>query len=261
MGFPDIRAMAPASAPRAKILVLGGSSDGFDVAAGLVAAGFDPVTSFAGRTATRRTPAGRARVGGFGGAAGLGDYLKAEGVALVIDATHPFAARMKTNAGAAGAASGVPVIHVERPEWAPVPGDRWIMVADVEAAAAAAPVTEGPCFVTVGRQELAPFVARRDLDLLIRVIDAPDAPFPHPRATFLADRGPFGLDAERRLFEARRVGSLVTKNSGGEAAAAKLVAARERGVPVVMVARPPRPDGRRVASAADAVAAAVAMLG
>ncbi|WP_103119976.1 cobalt-precorrin-6A reductase [Methylopila sp. Yamaguchi] len=248
-----------AAGPR--VLVLGGSSEGFAAAERFSALGCDVTTSFAGRTGVRRQPIGAARVGGFGGAEGLAAYLEAERLALVVDATHPFAARMKANAAAACAATGTPLIHVERPPWRPQAGDDWRMAADVTAAAALAPVTRGPCFVTVGRQEIAPFAARRDLTLLLRVIDPPDAPFDHPAATFLCDRGPFALEAERRLFATRGIASVVSKNSGGAAAAAKLVVARELGLPVVMVERPPRPEGVTTGSVAEAARVAAEMLG
>ncbi|WP_020185718.1 cobalt-precorrin-6A reductase [Methylopila sp. 73B] len=248
-----------AACPR--VLVLGGSSEGFAAAERFSKLGYDVTTSFAGRTGARRQPVGHARVGGFGGAEGLAAYLKAERVALVIDATHPFAARMKANAAAACGTTGTPLIHVERPAWRPQPGDDWRTAPDVTAAAALAPATDGPCFVTVGRQEIAPFAARRDLTLLLRVIDPPDAPFDHPAATFLCDRGPFALEAERQLFATRGIGSVVSKNSGGPAAEAKLVVARELGLPVVMVERPPRPEGVTAESVEEAARLAREMLG
>lgn len=248
------------SAP-ACILVLGGSAEGFDVAEKLVARGYEVVTSFAGRTEERRTPAGRSRVGGFGGVEGLRRYIEAEGVAAVADALHPFAARMRANAAAACAALGVPLVRIERPVWTPEPGDDWRIVADMAEAARIAPATEGACFLTIGRQELAPFAARRDLSLLIRVIDLPETPFAHPRATFLRDRGPFGLEAERRLFAKRRIGCLVTKNSGAEASAAKLQVARELGLPVVMVQRPKAPEGLAAEGAEGLVEALARALG
>ncbi|MFD1333413.1 cobalt-precorrin-6A reductase [Methylopila musalis] len=220
-------------------LVLGGSSEGFAVAALLHAHGFDVTTSFAGRTERRRAPQGRVRVGGFGGVEGLAVHLAAERPLCVIDATHPFAARMKANAAEACRRTATPLIHVERPAWTPQPGDDWRPAADVAEAAALIPATEGPCLITVGRQELGPFAARRDVSLLLRMIDPLETPFPHPSATVILDRGPFDLDAERRLFDAHGVASVVAKNSGGAAARAKLDAARERGLPVVMIERPP----------------------
>ncbi|MFD1701887.1 cobalt-precorrin-6A reductase [Methylopila henanensis] len=245
--------------PRA--LVLGGSTEGFAVAERLVALGADVVTSFAGRTERRRAPAGHVRVGGFGGPDGLAAYLEAEKIAVAIDATHPFAARMKANAAEACRAAGVPLAHVERPAWAAVAGDDWREAADVSEAAAMIPATPGPCLVTVGRQELMPFTARTDLVLLLRMIDPLAAPFPHPRAEILLDRGPFSLESERALFETRIVGSVVAKNSGGAAAEAKLTVARERGLPVIMVRRPPRPEGLTFATPEAAVGWAAARIG
>lgn len=243
-----------------RVLVLGGSSEGFAVATLLAARGFDVETSFAGRTERRRTPAGRVRVGGFGGPEGLAAYVTHEGIAAVVDATHPFAARMKANAAHGCRLAGTPLIHVERAPWKPEPGDDWRAAPDVASAARMAPVTAGPCFVTVGRQELAPFAARTDLALVVRAIDPPETPFPHAATTFVLERGPFALDDERRLFERFGIGSVVAKNSGGPAAYAKLLAARERGLPVVMVERPPRPEGLTAASPEEAAERIAAML-
>lgn len=234
------------------MLILGGSAEGFEIAERLVARGLDVVTSFAGRTEERREPAGRSRVGGFGGAGGLARYLEEEAVSVVVDALHPFAARMKANAAAACGARNVPLVRLERPMWRAGPGDDWRIVVDMEAAARIAPATEGVCFLTIGRQELGPFAARRDLRLLVRVIELPEAPFDHPDATFLRDRGPFDLAAERRLFAEWSVGCLVTKNSGAAASEAKLQVAREMGLPVVMVERP-RPPGGSAVVGVDAV--------
>jgi precorrin-6A/cobalt-precorrin-6A reductase len=243
-----------------RILVLGGSAEGFAAADALTALGYEVVTSFAGRTNQRRAPAGLARVGGFGGAEGLAVYLAVEDIALVVDATHPFASRIKAHAAAACADVGATLIQVERPAWAPEPGDDWRLAPDVATAATIVPTTDGPCFVTVGRQGLKPFEARTDLELLIRVIDPPETPYAHPRAEFLCDRGPFSLEAERALFERRRIGCVVAKNSGGAAAQAKLIVAREKGVPVVMVERPAPVPGVSYPTVEEAVAAAAAML-
>ncbi|WP_245479567.1 cobalt-precorrin-6A reductase [Hansschlegelia zhihuaiae] len=243
------------------MLILGGSSDGFAAAEAFLAAGCEVITSFAGRTETRRAPVGFARVGGFGGVSGLAAYLAVEDIALVVDATHPFAAIITRNAAAACAEVGAPLIHVVRPPWTPEPGDDWRVAADLDSAARMVPVTDGPCFLTVGRMKIGPFATRRDVRFLIRTVDPPSPPFDHPDTLLINDRGPFSLDAERALFDEHRIGCLVTANSGGGAAAAKLVAARERGVPVVVVDRPPPPQGRVVATVPEAVAAAEEMIG
>lgn len=246
------------SGPR--VLVLGGSTEGFAAAEALVARGYDVVTSFAGRTKRRRDPLGASRVGGFGGVDGLAAYLAVEDIALVVDATHPFASRMKSHASAACAELGTPLIHIDRPQWTRQPGDDWRIVPDPAAAAELAPASEGVCFVTLGRQHVHHFEKRHDLDLLFRVIDPPEQPCRHPRADFIFDRGPFSLEAERVLFEERRVTCLVTKNSGSSAAEAKLAVARERGVPVIIVDRPRPVDGQVFSSVEEAVAAAADML-
>jgi precorrin-6A/cobalt-precorrin-6A reductase len=252
---------AAVSPPAPRVLVLGGSADGFAAAEALQAMGCEVVTSFAGRTETRRAPVGLARVGGFGGVTGLAAYLAVEDIALVVDATHPFAAVIKRNAAAACAEVGAPLVHVVRPPWTPEPGDDWRVSPDLATAAAITPVTHGRCFLTVGRTKMAHFASREDLRFLIRTVDPPEPPFPHRDTVLVTDRGPFSLESERALFEAYDVGCLVTANSGGPAAAAKLEAARERGLPVVVVDRPPPPEGRVVATVAEAVSIAGQVLG
>ncbi|MFJ5489316.1 cobalt-precorrin-6A reductase, partial [Hansschlegelia beijingensis] len=217
--------------------------------------------SFAGRTKRRRDPLGASRVGGFGGVDGFAAYLAVEDIALVVDATHPFASRMKSNAAAACGEVGTPLIHIDRPQWTRQPGDDWRVVPDAAAAAEVAPASAGVCFVTLGRQHVHHFEKRHDLELLFRVIDPPEQPCRHPRASFLFDRGPFSVEAERALFEERRVTCLVTKNSGSSAAEAKLTVARERGVPVIIVDRPAPVDGNVFATVDEAVAAVAETLG
>lgn len=249
----------PARGP--KVLVLGGTSDGFAAAESLVAMGCEVITSFAGVTETRRQPMGYVRVGGFGGRSGLGAYLAVEDIALVIDATHPFARNIKTNAAAAGADVGVPVIHVLRPAWIREPGDDWRVAPDLVSAAALTPATAGPCFLTVGRMKIAPFASRKDLRFVIRTVEPPSPPFDHPATTLIADRGPFTIEAERALFETHGFGCMVTANSGGDGASAKLEIARELGLPVVVVDRPRPPTGLVVPSVAEALEHAGALLG
>lgn len=246
-------------APR--VLILGGSSDGFHAAELFVGRGYDVMTSFAGRTETRRAPAGLARVGGFGGITGLAAYVAVENFALVVDATHPFASRMKQNAAQACREAGAHLVHVVRAPWRPEAGDDWRLAPDVEKAAALTPRTAGPCFLTVGRMKMAPFAKRRDLTFVVRTVERAEPDFDHPRATFITDRGPFSLEGERALFDQHGFGCVVTANSGGGAASAKLQVARERGVPVVVVDRPPPPPGVVVESPAEALDAALKLIG
>lgn len=233
---------------RARILVLGGTGEGFHLAERLAAtSGFDVISSLAGRTPAPKVPVGEVRRGGFGGPDGLARYLRRERISAVIDATHPFASRMSLNAASACAAGAVPVVHIWRPGWVRQDGDDWREVDTVAEAAAAIPDKAGLTFLTTGKTRLHAFSKRHDVDFLARVVSplsSRDKARGLPsRLTFIYDRGPFALDAERRLLEERKVALIVTKNSGGDGACAKLVAAREMDVPVIMVRRPDQPDG------------------
>lgn len=247
---------ADVSGPR--ILVLGGSAEGYDLADRLVDEGYDATTSFAGVTSARRAPRGAMRVGGFGGAAGLAAYLVAERIDAMIDATHPYAAVMSAHAAEAARRTGTPRLHVVRPAWTPEPGDAWRDVEDLEAAAAGLPAG-ARAFLTTGRSEIARFAARDDVAFLARCIDPPEGARPRD-LTLIRDKGPFRLDDEIDLMTRHRITRLVTKNSGGAAARPKLEAARRLGIPVLMVRRPPPPEasganeGRIVRSAGEAMA-------
>jgi precorrin-6A/cobalt-precorrin-6A reductase len=230
-----------------RVLILGGTTEASAIARGLVGnARFDPVLSFAGRTRAPVAPPIPWRVGGFGGAAGLADYIRRERIDAVVDATHPFATRMKANA----ASLDVLRVVVLRPDWRPVPGDRWSEVPDMAAAFQALGPVRQRVFMTIGRQDLAPFGPPHHY--LVRSVDAPA--IPPPGATVITARGPFTVADERALLLDHRIDVLVTKNSGGTATAGKLTAARDLGLKVVLVARPPRPAGLIVPDAAGALA-------
>ncbi len=242
-----------------RVLILGGSAEAFSLADALAAVpGLDVISSMAGRTKYPRRPAGEVRLGGFGGVAGLAEFLVADGIDAVIDATHPFAHHMTRNASDAGARTGVPVMHFWRPEWLPEAGDNWTEVNDMAAAAGAVTSGDRPVFLTIGSTELMAFADLTDVRLLARIIEPVDPPAPATawpsQIEFIYDRGPFGYENEIELLRDRDVRCIVTKNSGGDAARAKLDAARELGVPVIMVRRPARPDGEHVATITDAVA-------
>jgi precorrin-6A/cobalt-precorrin-6A reductase len=230
------------------VLILGGTAEARALAAALVAAGVPVVSSLAGRVRDPALPAGEVRVGGFGGVDGLAAWLGGHGVGAVVDATHPFAARMTANAVAACAAAGVRLLVLRRPGWPPEPG--WVWVDSVPAAAAVLPGLGERVFLTTGRTGLAAF-ADLDLEFLVRCVDPPSGPMPR-RARVLLDRGPFTLDGERALLREHRVDVLVTKDSGGTMTAPKLAAAREEGVRVVVVRRPPVPVGVEVVETVEA---------
>ncbi|MEU9857004.1 cobalt-precorrin-6A reductase [Streptomyces sp. NPDC047974] len=228
------------------VLILGGTTEARVLAGLLDGRGTRVTSSLAGRVAAPRLPAGEVRIGGFGGAGGLADWVREHAVDAVIDATHPFAERISFNAARAAATAHVPLLALRRPGWVPGDGDDWRDVASLEEAARA---LDGfrRVFLTTGRMGLAAFADRPEW-FLVRSVDAPDAPMP-ARTGVLLDRGPFTLDGERELMARHRIDVLVTKDSGGAATAPKLTAAREAGVPVVVVRRPPVPEG--VPTAAD----------
>lgn len=224
------------------ILILGGTGEARRLADRLVHDGrYRVISSLAGRTSDPDLPPGEVRMGGFGGAEGLKRFLAEERIALLADATHPFAAQMSRHGAEACESLAVPCLRLERPEWREGPGDDWTVVADAEAAAAALPAGK-TALVTVGRQELAPFLARADVSLVARMIEAPEAPVPDHCEVMLA-RPPYTMEYERVTFRQKGVDVLVTKNSGGAATQAKLLIARELSVPVVMIARPAKPEG------------------
>ena len=237
-----------------KVLVLGGTAEARDIAESLAdEPGFEIVTSLAGRVREPRLPVGDVRVGGFGGAEGLREWLAANEVDALVVATHPFAARISANAAHAAAAAGVPMVAVRRPPWTPQPGDTWHPVAALSEAAQTIPALGQRVFLTVGRQGVADFAALESTWFLIRAIDPPTGAVP-PQHELLLARGPFTTEYETELFRSRRIEVLVTKNSGGEQTSAKLEVARNLGLPVVIVDRPALPAGvATVESAAAAV--------
>jgi precorrin-6A/cobalt-precorrin-6A reductase len=233
-----------------RVLVLGGTQDARELADALVAGGIDPVLSLAGRTSAPADSAARTLSGGFGGVDGLAAWLRAERIAACVDATHPFAVRMSANATAACTAACVPRIALVRPEWMPVDGDRWIFVDDATQAARLLPAMGRRIFAAFA-DGLAPF-AGLDLDFVVR--RAEPGPVDLPGARVLVQRGPFARDAERALFAAERIDAIVAKASGGDAARAKLDAARNLGLPVVLLRRPPAPAGPQCDGVAEAAA-------
>ncbi|WP_084729587.1 cobalt-precorrin-6A reductase [Streptacidiphilus neutrinimicus] len=237
------------SAPVRHVLVLGGTTEARLLAEALAAdPAYEVTTSLAGRLAAPRLPAGRVRIGGFGGPEGLAAWLRAEAVHAVVDATHPFAAAMSAHAAAGADAAGVPLLVLRRPGWEPVPGDRWHRVASLAEAAALLPRLGARVLLTTGRNDLSPFAGPDrlpELDalwFLTRSVDPPSGPLP-ANVEVLQARGPFTVEQELALLRDRRIDVLVTKDSGGAATAPKLTAARELGLPVVVVRRPPVPPG------------------
>jgi precorrin-6A/cobalt-precorrin-6A reductase len=238
-----------------RVLILGGTGEAAQLAAqAVVLPGVEVITSMAGRVRQPVAPAGRMRIGGFGGAAGLIDYVREQHIELLIDATHPFATQMSHHVATAAQACGLPHLMLMRPPWEPVSGDRWLAVESIAAAVAALPGIARRVFLTIGRQELAAFAPLQDLWFLMRMIDPPVPDTPVPPGTLILERGPFTLEDERQLLQTYAIEAMVSKNSGGDATYAKIIAARELGFPVVMIQRPPMPAGQQVADVEHAVA-------
>jgi precorrin-6A/cobalt-precorrin-6A reductase len=233
------------------VLVLGGTAEARQLAAELDAAGIAVVSSLAGRVKRPRLPVGEVRIGGFGGPEGLKRWLHEQGTVAVVDATHPFAEGIARTAAEGCALAGTPLLRLQRPGWSAGRGDDWRWVDDLDAAAAAVAELGSRVFLTSGRQGLAAFADNADAWFLIRCVDPPEPPLP-PQHEVLLDRGPYELERELALIDSHRIDLLVTKDSGGELTAAKLAAARERGLPVVVVRRPLRPEVQTVATVAEA---------
>jgi precorrin-6A/cobalt-precorrin-6A reductase len=229
-----------------KVLILGGTRDARIMAAELLQGGHAVTTSLAGVTQAPVLPDGDVRVGGFGGAEGLAAYLKAEAFDVLIDATHPFAEVISRSAGAAALVTGVRHFRLARPAWIRQTGDHWIEVNGVAAAVEALP-HGAKVLLTIGRKEVAPFFERRDLSGVIRSIEPPAAATPDGWR-LMQERPPFSLESELALLQQGGFSHLVTKNAGGSETEAKLVAARQAGLPVVMIRRPVKSGGEVVGS-------------
>ncbi len=236
-----------------KLLILGGTGDGQQLAvATQQISGLTVISSLAGRTQQPVLPTGQVRTGGFGGEQGLIDYLRDHQIDLVIDATHPFARQISENAAAAVAVLDLPFLIFERSAWSATPADRWLEVPDHITAAELLPKLAQRIFLTIGRQEVGSYAHLTDRWFLMRSIDPPD-PITMPPGELLLAKGPFEIAAERELLLKHQIQAIVSKNSGGSATYAKIVAAQELGLPVVMIQRPPALDGDRATNLKQAI--------
>jgi precorrin-6A/cobalt-precorrin-6A reductase len=238
-----------------RILILGGTMEARLLAERLADRSELSVTlSLAGRTAAPGRQPVPVRSGGFGGAAGLADYLLSQRIDVLVDATHPFASRISANAVAAAQRAETPFLALRRPPWRPVAGDRWTDVNDVGEAVRALGSSPRRVFVTLGRNELLPFVDAPLHHYLIRSVDPVDPPLRLPHAAYLTGRGPFAEADDRALMTANAIDVVVAKNSGGDATYGKIAAARSLGIGVIMLRRPPAPDAPAVETIEDAIA-------
>ncbi len=238
-----------------RVLVLGGTFEASKLADLLAGqTGISSVLSFAGRTPAPRAPKIPYRIGGFGGVDGLQTYLEAERIDVLVDATHPFASQISRHAAIAVARANIPLIVLSRPAWVPEFGDNWTDVADMAAAAAALGREPRRVFLTIGRLQIGAFAAAPQHFYLIRTIEPVVLPAGLPRHRVILGRGPFAFETEDKLLREELIDVIVSKNSGGAAAFAKLLAARHLGLPVVMVARPQQASGRAFHDPAEVMA-------
>jgi precorrin-6A/cobalt-precorrin-6A reductase len=237
-----------------RILILGGTTEASALAKLLAGdVRFDATMSLAGRTKQPKAAVLATRIGGFGGVEGLACYIESNGVRAVVDATHPFADRISANAVAACTRTGTPLASLLRPPWVQQARDRWHVVRDTDEAAGAIGQSPQRVLLTLGRQELHAFAVAPQHHYVARVIDSPDGGALPPHLKILQARGPFDRSAERTLLVDERIDVLVSKNAGGAATYAKIEAARDLGLPVIMIARPYKAAGHVVQGVQEAI--------
>ncbi|WP_148862711.1 cobalt-precorrin-6A reductase [Marinobacter fonticola] len=229
-----------------KVLILGGTTEASALAQALATRTIPAIFSYAGRVASPKSQPVPVRVGGFGGVDGLAAYLANSAITHIVDATHPFAEQMSRHAVLAAERTGTPLVALSRPPWQPVPGDRWHPVSGIDKAVSSLTGPGQRIMLAIGRMHLDAFQAQPQHHYLLRLVDEPDAPLPLPDYTVTIDRGPFTVAGDLALLREHCIDRVVCKNAGGEGAAAKLTAARQLGLPVLMIDRPVLPERHEV---------------
>lgn len=243
--------------PISRVLILGGTTEARDLAQRLAdRADLEVTLSLAGRTISPMPQGVPVRSGGFGGVTGLAAYLTREHIGALIDATHPYAARISVNAVAAARAVGVPQLRLRRAPWVMVEGDRWVEANDTADALLKLGTAPRRILVALGRQEIVVLEQAPQHYYLVRSVDPVEPPLALPHVDYITARGPFAEADESKLLAERRIDTIIAKNSGGTATYGKIAAARRLGIAVVLLRRPPEPSGNYV----DGVDAALAWL-
>jgi precorrin-6A/cobalt-precorrin-6A reductase len=222
-----------------RLLLLGGVTEALAIARTL---GPQHIYSLAGVGRVPTDLSCQVRVGGYGGAEGLAQFIRDQRIDLLLDATHPYAAQISQNAATAAHLSGIACWALRRPAWKPQPGDDWREVSDWAELIQALKSFRRPLF-TLGREPLQHLdEIPADQFWTLRALDV----YPgNERCEVIGARGPFQIDDERELFERRQIDVLISKNSGSTATEPKLEVARERGVPVLVLKRPVLPGVER----------------
>ncbi len=219
-----------------KILILGGTREAAALAGKLVDEGHDVTTSLAGRTREPEPLAGKTRIGGFGGIEGLAEYIRHEGVEKLIDATHPFAKQISANAEAAAETAGIPLETLTRPPWKKQSGDNWLEAVDLDEACRRIP-SGARVLLALGSQHIDLFKSRTDVFFLVRMVDEPGEMLPLPSHELLIAKPGLRWQDERDVLQKFAITHIICRNSGGTGAYAKIEAARELGLPVIMINR------------------------
>lgn len=235
------------------LLILGGTAEARKIAWSLVDGGRKAVVSLAGATRNPEPLPLETRIGGFGGDEGFAEYLRSNAISAVLDATHPFATSISARSARIAAEHGLPYCCLRRPGWEAGPDDRWTLI-EREEDAAAHIASGATVFLATGRQTLSRFANLEGRRVICRLVDPPAEPFPFEGGEFLIGRPPFSAEREEQLLAALGVDVMVVKDSGGEGGQAKLTAARELGIPVLVIRRPPPPEVTLVTTVGQALA-------
>jgi precorrin-6A/cobalt-precorrin-6A reductase len=233
------------------LLILGGTTEATALAIALDDAGISATFSYAGRVARPKRQPLPTRIGGFGGVNGLANFIVENGITHVVDATHPFAAQMSTNAVTACAQTDVKLVALTRPKWDAKTGDNWTHVPDIDAAVAALSGPPKNVMLAIGRMHLDAFAPQPQHEYLLRLVDAPDGDVPLPNRFIIVDQGPFSVENDTALMRDHRIDIIVSKNAGGKGARAKIDAARALNLPIIMIDRPAIPARPEVGTVAQ----------
>lgn len=233
------------------LLILGGTTEATALAHVLHGAGVDATFSYAGRVARPKRQPLPTRIGGFGGVDGLANYIIEHGITHVVDATHPFAAKMSTNAVAASAQTKANLMALTRPKWVAQAGDDWRHVPDIAGAVAALSGPAQNVMLAIGRMHLDDFAPCPHHQYLLRLVDAPVGKVPLPNRSIIVDQGPFSVEDDIALMRDYGINLVVAKNAGGSGARAKIDAARSLNIPILMIERPHIPTRPEVGTAQE----------